>query len=123
MVCMDGVPDSICQVFLLAQAQSAVPVVEDFCKEMEQGQKLKDGLHINMNEMVESLWEDIDNLQDDMGKVMALARANKATASKMLQSVMSLKATAAALMTVVNDIVPVVWHQGALLQDMQHDHV
>jgi hypothetical protein len=90
---------------------------------MEQGQTLKEGLQGDMNEMVGSLWEDTNNLQDDMAKVMALAWANKATAPKMLQCVTSLKATAAALVTAVNDLTPVVWHQGALLQDMQQDHV
>jgi hypothetical protein len=83
--------------------------MENFCKEMEQGQKLKGGLHGNMNETVESLWEDTDNLQDDMVKVMALARANKATTVKMLQSSTSLKVTAATLMIAVNDLIPVVW--------------
>jgi hypothetical protein len=36
---------------------------------------------------------------------------------------MSFKATAAALVTAANDLIPMVWHQGALLPDMQCDHV
>jgi hypothetical protein len=76
-----------------------------------------------MNERVESLWEDTDNLQNDMAKVMVLVWANKGTTTKMLQSVTSLEATAAALVEAVNDLIPVVWCQGALLQDMQCDHV
>jgi hypothetical protein len=122
MVHADDVPDGIYQVFL-AQVQSADRAMEDFCKEMEQGQELKDGLHGEMNEMVESLWEDTEYLQDNMAKVMALARANEATTAKTLQSMTSLKAIAAALVTAVNDLIPVVWRQGALLQDMQRDHV
>jgi hypothetical protein len=89
--CADDVPDNICQVFL-AQAWSADWVMEEFCKETEQGQSLKEGLHGSMNEVVESLWEDTTNLQDDMAKVMALAWANKTTSAKTLQSVMSLEA-------------------------------
>ncbi len=88
MVRADDVPDSVCQVFL-AQAQSADQAMEEFCKEMEQGETLKEGLQGDMNEMVESLWEDTNILQDDMAKVMALAWANKETAAKTLQSVMS----------------------------------
>ncbi len=121
MVHADNVLDSICQVFL-AQAWSADWAMEEFCKEMEQGQTRKEGIQGDMNEMVESLWEDTNNLQDDMAKVMVYARANEATAAKMLQSITSLKATAAALVMAVNDLIPMAWHQGALLQDMQQDH-
>jgi hypothetical protein len=76
-----------------------------------------------MNEMVKSLWEDTNNLQDYTAKVMALARANKATTAKTLKSITSLQATAAALATAANVLIPVVRRQGALLQDMQQDHV
>jgi hypothetical protein len=122
MVRVEDIPDSVCEVFI-AQACSADHAIEDFCKEMEEGQKLTDRLHSNMNETVGSLLEDTDNLQDDMAKVVALAGTHKVTAAKMLQSMTSLAATAAALVTVVNDLIPVVWCQGALLQDMQSDHV
>jgi uncharacterized protein YigA (DUF484 family) len=61
-----------------------------------------------MHEMVEALWDDTDNLQEDMEKVMALTRANKSTAAKTLQSMTSLKATTAALVTAVNDLIPMV---------------
>jgi hypothetical protein len=118
MVCADNLPDNVCQVFL-AQAWSTDRAMEEFHKEMERGQTLKEGLQGDMNETIESLWEDTNNLQDDMAKVMALAQANKATAAKMLQSVMSLQATTAALVTAMNDLIPMVWHQGVLLQDMQ----
>ena len=118
MVQSDNLPDNVCQVFL-AQAWSTDRAMEEFHKEMERGQTLKEGLQGDMNETIESLWEDTNNLQDDMAKVMALAQANKATAAKMLQSVMSLQATTAALVTAMNDLIPMVWHQGVLLQDMQ----
>ncbi len=122
MVCAEDVPDSVHQIFI-TQACSVDRAMEDFCKEMERGKQLQDGLHGNMHETVKSLWEDTDYLQDDMAKEMVLAWANESTATKMLQSVMSLKATAAALVTAVNDLIPVVWCQGALLQNMQHDHI
>jgi hypothetical protein len=111
----DDIPNSICWVFL-AQAWSAEQAMEEFYKKLECRQE---GLQGDMNEMVESLWEDTNDLQDDMANVMALAWANEATAIKMLQSVTSLKATAAVLVMAVNDLIPVVWHQGALLQDTQ----
>ena len=72
-----------------------------------------------MNETAKTLWEDTNDLQDEMAKVTVLARAKEATAAKMLQSITSLKATTAALVTAVNDLIPVVWCQGPLLQDMQ----
>ena len=92
--------------------------MEDICKGMEWGKQLQDWLHNNMHKMVEALLDDTDNLQEDMEKVMALTRANKSTAAKTLQSMTSLKATTAALVTAVNDLIPMVWCQGALLQDM-----
>jgi hypothetical protein len=76
-----------------------------------------------MNETAKTLWEDTNDLQDEMAKVTVLARVNKATAAKMLQSDTSLEATTAALVTAVNDLIPMVWCQGTLLQDMQQDHV
>jgi hypothetical protein len=118
MVCAGDVPNSVHQVFL-AQARSADWAMEEFCKEMERSQTLKERLQGDMNEMVESLWEDTNNLQDEMAKDMALACANKATTAKTLQSAMSLEATTAALMIVVNDLIPVVQCQGVLLHDMQ----
>jgi hypothetical protein len=87
------------------------------------GQTATGRVTCDMHEMVEALWDDTDNLQEDMAKVMALARANKSTTAKTLQSVTSLKTTTAALATAVNDLIPVVWRQGTLLQDMQRDHV
>ncbi len=47
--------------------------MEEFCKEMEHGQLLKEGLQGDMNETVESIWEDTNKLQNEMAKVMALA--------------------------------------------------
>jgi hypothetical protein len=122
MVQADNILDDVCQVYL-AQAQSADHAMEQFCKEMEQGQMLKVGLHSKMNEMVESLWEDTDNLQEDMAKVMALAWANEAITAKMLQNMTLIVATTAALVTAVNDLIPMVQCQGALLEDVQRNHV
>ncbi len=92
--------------------------LEDFYKEFEWGKQLQDKLHNNMHKTVEALLDDMDNLQEDMVKVVALTRANKSTAAKTLQSMTSLKATTAALVTAVNDLIPMLRHQGALLQDM-----
>jgi hypothetical protein len=117
MVRADDVLDGIHQVSI-AQARSADCAMEDFCKEMEWGKQLQDRLHDKMHKMVESLWDDTDNLQEYMSKVMALAWANKSTPAKTLQRMTSLEATAAALVTAVNNLISVVWHQGALMQNM-----